>query len=77
MEISVQFVLGPQDGDGVLNGWFYEPTWPIHELPVAEPRRELMARAGRRRCGRRIGTILGVDSRVAVLAPLGAGGGRR
>ncbi|MCW2558195.1 MAG: ppsA, partial [Mycobacterium sp.] len=68
--IPVQFIPASQDGDGTLKDWFYEPTWRVRELPAIETTSDsswlVLADAD---VGVELGQVLGVDSRVAVLAP--------
>ncbi|MDT5191107.1 MAG: phthiocerol/phenolphthiocerol synthesis type-I polyketide synthase, partial [Mycobacterium sp.] len=67
----VQFIPAGQDGDGTLDDWFYEPTWRIRELPPAVETSSdsswlVLADAD---VGVELGQVLGMGSRVAVLAP--------
>ena len=61
---------GTRDGAGVPNDWFYELTWPKRELPVADTAcTGSWLVLGDADVGVELGQVLGVDSRVAVLAP--------
>jgi acyl transferase domain-containing protein len=68
--IPVQSVPASQDGDGALNDWFYEPTWRMRELLAVDTSSEdswlVLADAD---VGAEWGQVLGIDSRIAVLAP--------
>ena len=64
-----------QGGDGVLDDWFYELTWPIRELPAADTTADsswlVLADA---EAGIELGPLLGADSRVLAPSVLEEGG---
>ena len=73
--IAVQTVRASQGGDGVLDDWFYELTWPIRELTRADTTADsswlVLADP---EAGIELGPLLGADSRVLAPSVLEEGG---
>ena len=73
--IAVQTIRASQGGDGVLDDWFYELTWPIRELTPADTTADsswlVLADA---EAGIELGPLLGADSRVLATSVLEEGG---